>query len=105
VRTKCAGKTCVGLWGYSWGPRELPGVSRPSLREASRYNLATAENHREEVESFFKDKLACNKIAMTYYLFSNAVSSYFWSNIATWWEGVMLIVHAHEEPHPVAVPK
>jgi hypothetical protein len=56
------------------------------------------------VESFFKDKLAHYKIAMTYYLFSNAVSSYFWSNIATWWEGVMLIVHAHEEP-PVAVPE
>lgn len=57
------------------------------------------------MESFFKDKLAHNKIAMTYYLFSNAVCSYFWSNIATWWEGVMLVVHAHEEPHPVAVPE
>jgi hypothetical protein len=42
---------------------------------------------------------------MTYYLFSNAVSSYFWSNIATWWKGVMLVVHAHEEPHLVAVPE
>jgi hypothetical protein len=40
------------------------------------------------MESFFKDKLAHNKIAMRYYLFSNAVCSYFWSNIATWWEGV-----------------
>jgi hypothetical protein len=42
---------------------------------------------------------------MTYYLFSNAVSSYFCSNIATWWEGVMLVIHAHEEPHPVVVPE
>jgi hypothetical protein len=57
------------------------------------------------VESFFKDKLSHNKIAMPYYLFSNVVFSYFWSNIATWWEGVMLVVHAHEEPHPVAVPE
>jgi hypothetical protein len=42
---------------------------------------------------------------MTYYLFSNAVSSYFWSKTATWWEGVMLVVHAHEKPHPVVVPE
>jgi hypothetical protein len=42
---------------------------------------------------------------MTYYLFSDALSSYFWSNIATWWEAVMLVVHAHEEPHPVVVPE
>jgi hypothetical protein len=34
VRTKCAEKTCVGLWGYSWGPREQPGVGEPSLGEA-----------------------------------------------------------------------
>jgi hypothetical protein len=57
------------------------------------------------MESFFKDKFAHNKIAMTYYLFSNVVSSYLWYNIATWWEGVMLVVHAHEEPHPIAVPE
>jgi hypothetical protein len=38
VRTKCAGKTCVGLWGYSWGPRELPGVGGPGLGEAGRYS-------------------------------------------------------------------
>jgi hypothetical protein len=38
VRTKCAGKTCVGLWGYSWGPRELSGVGGAGLREAGRYN-------------------------------------------------------------------
>jgi hypothetical protein len=31
VRTKCAEKTCVGLWGYYWGPREQPGVGRPGL--------------------------------------------------------------------------
>jgi hypothetical protein len=37
VRTKCAGKTCVGLWGYSWGPRELSGVGGPGLGEAGRY--------------------------------------------------------------------
>jgi hypothetical protein len=42
---------------------------------------------------------------MTLYLFSNSVSSYFWSNIATWWEGVLLVVLAHEEPHPVEVPE
>jgi hypothetical protein len=30
VRTKCAGKICVGLWGYSWVPRELPGVGGPA---------------------------------------------------------------------------
>jgi hypothetical protein len=39
VRTKCAGKTCVGLWGYSWGPRELPGVGGPGLGEAGHYNV------------------------------------------------------------------
>jgi hypothetical protein len=39
VRTKCAGKTCVGLWGYSWGPRELPGVGGPDLGEVGRYTL------------------------------------------------------------------
>jgi hypothetical protein len=33
VRTKCVEKTCVGLWGYSWGPRELPGIGEPGLRE------------------------------------------------------------------------
>jgi hypothetical protein len=38
VRTKCAGNTCVGLWGYSWGPRELPGVGGPDLGEAGRYS-------------------------------------------------------------------
>src|SRR5438128_9701700 len=27
VRTKCAGKTSVGLWGQSRDPRELPGVT------------------------------------------------------------------------------
>jgi hypothetical protein len=33
VRTKSAEKTCVGMWGYSWGPsRDLPGVGGPSLR-------------------------------------------------------------------------
>jgi hypothetical protein len=37
VRTKCAKKTCVGMWGYSWGPRELSGVGRPGLGEAGRY--------------------------------------------------------------------
>jgi hypothetical protein len=42
---------------------------------------------------------------MTSYLFSNSVSSYFWYNIATWWERVMLVVLAHEEPHPVTVPE
>jgi hypothetical protein len=29
VRTKCAGKTSVGLWGQSRDPRELPGVTGP----------------------------------------------------------------------------
>jgi hypothetical protein len=38
VRTKCAGKTYVGLWGYSWGPRELTGVGRSGLGEAGHYN-------------------------------------------------------------------
>ena len=42
---------------------------------------------------------------MTYYLFSNVVCSYFGSNIATWRDRVMIVVHAHEEPHPVAVPE
>jgi hypothetical protein len=28
----------LGLWGYSWGPRELPGVGGPGLGEAGRYN-------------------------------------------------------------------
>jgi hypothetical protein len=27
VRIKCAQKTCVGLWGTIYDPRELPGVS------------------------------------------------------------------------------
>jgi hypothetical protein len=27
VRTKCAGKTSVDLWGQSRNPRELPGVT------------------------------------------------------------------------------
>jgi hypothetical protein len=35
VRTKCV----VGLWEYSWGPRELPGVGGPDLGEAGRYTL------------------------------------------------------------------
>jgi hypothetical protein len=30
VRTKCAEKTSVGLWGQSRNPRELPGVIGPS---------------------------------------------------------------------------
>jgi hypothetical protein len=30
VRTKCAEKTSVGLWGQSRDPRELPGVTGPS---------------------------------------------------------------------------
>jgi hypothetical protein len=38
VRTKCAGKACVGLWGYSWGPRELSGIGGPSLGDAGHYN-------------------------------------------------------------------
>jgi hypothetical protein len=29
VRTKCAEKTSVGLWGQSRDPRELPGVIGP----------------------------------------------------------------------------
>ena len=29
VRTKCAEKTSVGLWGQSRDPRELPGVAAP----------------------------------------------------------------------------
>jgi hypothetical protein len=29
VRTKCAEKTSVGLWGQSRDPRELPGVTGP----------------------------------------------------------------------------
>jgi hypothetical protein len=44
VRTKCAGKTCVGLWGYSWGPRELPGVGGPGLGEAGRYRFLICWN-------------------------------------------------------------
>jgi hypothetical protein len=40
VLQKCAGKTCVGLWGYSWGPRELPGVGGPGLGEAGRYSFS-----------------------------------------------------------------
>jgi hypothetical protein len=39
VRIKCAWKTCVGLWGYSWGHRELPGVGGPGLGEAGHYIL------------------------------------------------------------------
>jgi hypothetical protein len=34
VRTKCVGKTCVGLWGYYWGARELLGVDGPGLKWA-----------------------------------------------------------------------
>jgi hypothetical protein len=30
VRTKCAEKTSVGLWGQSINLRELPGVTGPS---------------------------------------------------------------------------
>jgi hypothetical protein len=30
VRTKCAEKTSVGLWGQSRHPRELPGVTGPN---------------------------------------------------------------------------
>ena len=30
VRTKCAEKTSVGLWGQSRDPRELPGVTGPA---------------------------------------------------------------------------
>jgi hypothetical protein len=37
VLPECAGKTCVGMWGYSWGPKELPGVGGPGLGEAGRY--------------------------------------------------------------------
>jgi hypothetical protein len=29
VRTKCAEKTSVGMWGQSRNPRELPGVTGP----------------------------------------------------------------------------
>jgi hypothetical protein len=35
---KCAGKACVGLWGYSCGPRELLGLGGPSLEEAGCYS-------------------------------------------------------------------
>jgi hypothetical protein len=28
---------CCGLWGYSWGPRELPGVGGLGLGEVGRY--------------------------------------------------------------------
>jgi hypothetical protein len=37
VRTKCLGKSCVGVWEYSWGPRELPDVGRPGLVEAGHF--------------------------------------------------------------------
>jgi hypothetical protein len=37
VRTKCTGKTYVGLWGNSCGRRELPGVGGPGLGEAGHY--------------------------------------------------------------------
>jgi hypothetical protein len=30
VRTKCAEKTSVGLWGQSRDPRELPDITGPS---------------------------------------------------------------------------
>jgi hypothetical protein len=32
VRTKCAEKTSVGMWGQSIDPRELPGVTGPGHR-------------------------------------------------------------------------
>jgi hypothetical protein len=31
VRTKCAEKTSVGLWGQSRDPRELPGITSPTM--------------------------------------------------------------------------
>jgi hypothetical protein len=37
VRTKGPGKTCVAVWGYSCGPRELLGVGGPSIVEAGHY--------------------------------------------------------------------
>jgi hypothetical protein len=37
VRTKCVGKSCVSVWGYSWGLRLLPNVGGPGLVEAGHY--------------------------------------------------------------------
>ena len=41
VRTKCAGKTCVGLWGQSRDPRELPGVTAAGLGGAGVLHLVS----------------------------------------------------------------
>ena len=38
VRTKCAGKTSVGLWGQSRDPRELSGVTTAGPEWSGCYN-------------------------------------------------------------------
>ena len=41
VRTKCAEKTSVDLWGQSGDPSELPGVTGPARGWPGCYNLVS----------------------------------------------------------------
>ena len=52
-----------------------------------------------------KDKLAFNELANNINNYVIKFVSYFGSNVAERLHEVVLIIGAHEEPHPVCVPK